>query len=81
MSLLFCLGNSEPLSLRTGLILLHMLGLYIVSFPHNMSLLFFYLFFFFCLFFFFFLLIAFQISYVFLPDITVHCALIEHAYI
>jgi hypothetical protein len=39
--LLFYLGNSEPLSLRTGLILPHMLGLDIVSFPHSMSLLFF----------------------------------------
>jgi hypothetical protein len=34
------------LSLRTGLILPHMLGLDIVSFPHRMSLLFFYLIFF-----------------------------------
>jgi hypothetical protein len=86
-SLLFCLGNSEPLSLKTSLILPHMLGLDIVSFSHSMSLLFF------CLIFFnikkniggedvdFFFLIAFQISYVFLPDISVHCALIEYAYI
>jgi hypothetical protein len=44
--LLFCLGNFEPLSLRTGLILTHMLGLDIVSFSHIMSWLFFYLFFF-----------------------------------
>jgi hypothetical protein len=85
--LLFCLGNSEPLSLMTGLILPHILGLDIVSFPHNMSLLFF------CLIFFStfkkkkwgrrcrILLIAFQIFYVFLPDISVHCALIEYAYI
>jgi hypothetical protein len=29
----------------------------------------------------FFLLIAFQILYVFLPNILVHCALIEYAYI
>jgi hypothetical protein len=29
----------------------------------------------------FFFLIAFQISYVFLHDISVHCALIEYAYI
>jgi hypothetical protein len=29
----------------------------------------------------FFLLIAFQILYVFLPDISVHCALIKYAYI
>jgi hypothetical protein len=32
-------------------------------------------------FFFFFLLIAFQILHVFLPDISVHCALIKYAYI
>jgi len=31
-SLLFCLGNSKPLSLRTNLILPYMLGLDIVSF-------------------------------------------------
>jgi hypothetical protein len=71
--LLICLSNSEPLSLRTGLILPHMLGLDIISFPHNMFLLFF------C--FFFFLLIAFKISYVLLLDISIHCALIEYAYI
>jgi hypothetical protein len=40
-SLLFCLGNSKPLFLKTGLILPHMLGLDIVSFSHSMSLLFF----------------------------------------
>jgi hypothetical protein len=34
-----CLGISEPLSLKTGLILPHMLGLDIFSFPHSMSLL------------------------------------------
>jgi len=45
-SQLFCLGNFEPLLLRTGLILPHMLGLDIVSFPHSMSLLFFFLIFF-----------------------------------
>jgi len=62
-----------------------MLGLDIVSFPHSMSLLFF------CLFFFnikkggedaeFLFLIAFQILHVFLPNIFVHCILIEYAYI
>jgi hypothetical protein len=31
--------------------------------------------------FFFFLLIAFKILNVFLPDISVHCALLEYAYI
>jgi hypothetical protein len=40
-TLLFCLGNSEPLSLRKCLILPHILGLDIVSFSHSMSLLFF----------------------------------------
>lgn len=95
--LLFCLGNSKPFSLRSGLILPHMLGLDIVSFPHSKSLLFLCLIFFFhhkknnnnnlgekmqnfvfvlfcfvCLF-----LIAFQILYVFLRDISVHCALIR----
>jgi hypothetical protein len=43
--LLLCLGISKSLSLRTCLILPHILGLDIVSFPHIMSLLFFYLFF------------------------------------
>jgi hypothetical protein len=46
MWLLLCLVNSKLLSLRTGLILPHMLGLDIVSFPHRMSLLFSVLFFF-----------------------------------
>jgi hypothetical protein len=88
--LLFCLGISKPLSLRTGLILPYMLGLDVISFSISMSLLFF------CLLvlkkkkkkiggedaeFLFFLLIAFQILYMFLPDISVHCALIEYAYI
>jgi len=31
--------------------------------------------------FFFFFLIAFQILYVFLPDVLIHCALIKYAYI
>jgi hypothetical protein len=44
----------------------------------NFFLSFFFSFFFF---FFFFLLIALQMLYVFLPDISVHCALIEYAYI
>jgi len=91
--LLFCLGISKPLSLRTGLILPHMLGPDIF-FSHSMFL----LFFFWSIFinkiiiiiiilgqedaeFLFFLLIAFQILYIFLPDISVHCALIEYAYI
>jgi hypothetical protein len=34
----FCLGNSKPLSLGTGLLVPYMLGLDIVSFPHSMSL-------------------------------------------
>jgi hypothetical protein len=44
--LLFYLGSSEPLFLRTSLILPRMLGLDIVSFPHSMSLLLFCLIFF-----------------------------------
>jgi hypothetical protein len=69
-----------------------MLGLDVISFSISMSL----FFFFFCLIFqqkkkkiklgedaelYFFLLIAFQILHVFLPDISVHCALIKYAYI
>jgi len=69
--------------MRTGLVLPYMLGLDVISFSIIMSLLFFnqkinkkilgekmqn--------FFFLFLLIAFQILHVFLPDISVHCALI-----
>jgi hypothetical protein len=38
--LLFCLGISKPLSLRTGLILPYMLGLDVISFSISMSLLF-----------------------------------------
>jgi hypothetical protein len=66
-----------------------MLGLDVILFSISMSLLFL------CLFFFnkkkknwgedaelyFFLLIAFKILHVFLPDISVHCALIKYAYI
>jgi hypothetical protein len=66
-----------------------MMGLDVISFSISMSLLFF------CLLvvnkkkkiwgedvqLYFFLLIAFQILHVFLPDISVHCALIKHAYI
>jgi hypothetical protein len=75
----------------TGLILPYMLGLDVISFSISMSLLFF------CLFvfnkkkkkklgekmrnFYFFLWIAFQILYKFLPNISVHCVLIEYAYI
>jgi hypothetical protein len=76
--------------MRTGLILPYMLGLYVISFS-SMSL----LLFFFLIFqqkkkkknwgedaeLYFFLLIAFQILHVFLPDISVHCALIKYAYI
>jgi hypothetical protein len=40
--LLFCLGISKPLSLRTSLILPYMLGLEVISFSISMSLLFFY---------------------------------------
>jgi hypothetical protein len=91
--LLFCLGNSKPLSPRSGLLLPYMLGLDIF-FSRSMFLLFF------CLNFFstwkknkktkiggedanflFFLLIAFKILHVFLLDISIHCSLIEYAYI
>jgi hypothetical protein len=64
------------------------MGIDVISFSISMSLLFF------CLIFqqkkkiggedaefYFFLLIAFQILHVFLPDISVHCALIKYAYI
>jgi hypothetical protein len=40
--LLFCLGISKPLSLRTGLVLPYILGLDVISFSISMSLLFFY---------------------------------------
>jgi len=71
--------------MRTGLALPYMLGLDVISFSISMSLLF--------IGFqqkkkigekvrnFFFLLIAFQIMHVFLPDISVHYALIKYAYI
>jgi len=42
----FCLSNFEPLSLRTCLILPHMLGLKSSSFPYNMFLLFLFFYFF-----------------------------------
>jgi hypothetical protein len=72
----------------TGLILPYMLGLDVFSFSISMTLLFF------CLFFLtlkkkkiggedaeflFSFLITFQILHVFLPDISVHCALIKYA--
>jgi hypothetical protein len=87
--LLSCLGISKPLSLRIGLILPYMLGLDVISFSMTMS----FLFFSYCfqqkkkknwgedaefLFIFF---IAFQILHLFLPDISVHWALIKYAYI
>jgi hypothetical protein len=85
----FCLSISKPLSplsLRTRLIVPYMLGLGVISFSISMSL------FFFCFSTgkkkierkdveFFFLLIAFHILDMFLHDISVHCALIEYAYI
>jgi hypothetical protein len=84
--LLFCLGISKPISMRTGLVLPYMLGLDVISFSISMSL------FFFCLFVFnkkfgekmrnfIFLLITFKILHVFLPNISVHYALINYAYI
>jgi hypothetical protein len=89
--LLFYFGISKPLSMKTGLVLPYMLGLDVISFSISMFLLFFYL----ILFqkkkkkknwgrrcgILFFLLIAFQILHVFLPDISVHSALIKYTYI
>jgi Na+-transporting NADH:ubiquinone oxidoreductase subunit NqrE len=89
MSLLFCLNIVKPHSLRSGLLLSYMLGLNCLILCVSMFLLFFY----FIVFKkkkkklvekmqnFFFFRVAFQILYVFLPDISVHCALIEYAYI
>jgi hypothetical protein len=87
MSLFFYVGNSKSLSIRTGLLLPHMLELDFMFFPNSMFVVF--LLFFFqqkkemgrrCRYFIF-LSIAFQISYVFLFYISAHCALIEFAYI
>jgi hypothetical protein len=76
MSLLFWLSNFVPLFSRVGLILPHMLGLDIVSFPHSIFLLFL------CLFFFSsFSFDSFSDIIFFFPDILVHWALIEYAYI
>jgi len=88
MSLLFCLDIVKPLSLRSGLLLSYMLGLNGLLLCVSIFLLFFC----FIVFdkkkmeekmqiFFFFFRVAFQILYVFLLDILVHCALIEYAYI
>jgi uncharacterized membrane protein YhaH (DUF805 family) len=86
MSLLFCLDIVKHLSLRSSLLLSYMLGLNCLLLCVSMFLLFF-------PFFekkkkiggedakFYFLYIAFQILYMFLPNISVHCALIEYAYI
>jgi hypothetical protein len=90
--LLFCLGISKPFSLRKGLILPYMLGLDFFSCLHRHVFIVFLVFTFStknknknwgrrCKKKFSFLLIAFQMLYVFLPDISVHCALIEYAYI
>jgi hypothetical protein len=74
--------------MRKGLVLPYMLGLDAISFSISMFLLFFFLIFFQQkkiggedAEFYFFLLIAFQILHVFLPDISVHCALIKYDYI
>jgi presenilin-like A22 family membrane protease len=89
MSLFLCLGISKPLSLRTGLILPYMLKLNSLLLYVSMFLLFFN----FIIFnkkkknwgrrcrIFILLRVAFQVLYVFLPDISVHCALIEYDYI
>jgi hypothetical protein len=74
--------------MRTCLVLPYMLGLDVISFSISMSLLFF------CVLvfnkkkwgkkmwrFIFLLFIAFQILHVFLPDISIHCALIKYDYI
>jgi hypothetical protein len=75
--------------MRIGLVLPYMMGLDVISFSISMSL------FFFSSHFstkkkkklgedaelYFFLLIAFQILHVFLPDISVHCALFKYVYI
>jgi hypothetical protein len=74
--------------MRTGLVLPYMLGLDVISFSEHVFVVFLFIGFqqkkinwgedaelsFF-------LLIAFQILHVFLPDISVHCALIKYAYI
>jgi hypothetical protein len=88
MSMFFCLDIVKPLSLRSGLLLSYMLGLNCLLLCLSMFLLFFL---FYCFQqkknwgrrcrIFIFLKVAFQILYVFLPDISGHCALIEYAYI
>jgi hypothetical protein len=82
MSLLFCLDIVKPLSLRSGLLLSYMLGLNCLLLYVSMFLLYFR--FFFkkkgggggerCRYLF--LYLAFQISYVFLPDVSVLGALL-----
>jgi len=92
--MLFCLGISKPLSMRTGLALPYMLGIDVISFSISMSLLLLLLLFLFPHLtkkkkkkkkigekmqnFIFFLLIDFQILHVFLLDISVHFALIKY---
>jgi len=89
MSLLFCLDIVKPLFLRSGLLLSYMLGLNYLLLCVSIFLFFFYFIVFkkkkqnwgrICKNFIFFR-VAFYILYVFLPDISVHCALIEYAYI
>jgi len=90
-SLLFCLGNFKPLSLRSVLLLSYMLGLDVISFLHKHVFVVF-LFIFFSTIkkkklgekmhnFYFIFFIAFQILHVFLPYISVHYALIKYAFI
>jgi hypothetical protein len=86
MSLFFCLDIVKPLSLRSSLLLSYLLRLNCLPLCVNMFLLF-------SILLFstkkkiggkdaeFFFRVAFQILHVFLPDILVHCALIEYAYI
>jgi len=92
MSLIFCLSIVKPFSLRTCLLLPTCLG--ICSFPFKHVFVVFFRFYFFKtkkkkkkkklgekMQNFIFLYIAFQILYVFLPDISIHCTLFEYAYI
>jgi hypothetical protein len=78
MSLFFCLGIVKPLSLRSALLLSYMLGLNCLFLCVSMFLLFFHFFFLKKMggwggesYRYFFLYLAFQICYVFLPDVSI----------
>jgi hypothetical protein len=95
--LLYCFGISKHLSLRSGLLLPYMLGGVCAFIFIEHVFIFFSVYFLFWhththadiyiiirgedAEFLYFLLIVFQILHVFLPDISIHCALIEYAYI